>query len=107
MADRIFENPRLAAIYDPFDPDRSDRDTYEAMVTEFGATSVLDVGCGTGALACRVAAQGLTVIGLDPAAASLVVAHLWDDSERMVSESPSLGLHGEWFGDTAAFVDKM
>ncbi len=29
MADEIFENPRLAAIYDPFDPERSDLDAYE------------------------------------------------------------------------------
>ncbi len=24
MADELFEHPRLAVIYDPFDPDRSD-----------------------------------------------------------------------------------
>jgi ubiquinone/menaquinone biosynthesis C-methylase UbiE len=55
MADAIFEEPRLAEIYDPLDPDRSDLDAYAAMAGEFGAESVLDVGCGTGTLACLLA----------------------------------------------------
>ena len=74
MADAIFEEPRLAEIYDPLDPDRSDLDAYAAMAGEFGARSVLDVGCGTGTLACMLAARGHQVIAADPAAASLAVA---------------------------------
>lgn len=74
MADAIFEEPRLAEIYDPLDTDRSDLDVYAAMAGEFGARSVLDVGCGTGTLACLLAARGLEVIAVDPAAASLEVA---------------------------------
>jgi 2-polyprenyl-3-methyl-5-hydroxy-6-metoxy-1,4-benzoquinol methylase len=50
VADAIFEEPRLAEIYDELDPDRSDLDAYAAMAAEFGAESVLDVGCGTGTL---------------------------------------------------------
>jgi ubiquinone/menaquinone biosynthesis C-methylase UbiE len=57
MADELFENPRLAVIYDAFDPDRSDLEAYESMVDEFGARVVLDVGCGTGTFACRLANQ--------------------------------------------------
>ncbi|CAG9622692.1 hypothetical protein BACCIP111883_03483 [Sutcliffiella rhizosphaerae] len=67
MADEIFENTRLAEIYDLFDPDRSDLEAYEWMVNEFRACSVLDIGCGTGTLACRLADKGIEVIGLDPA----------------------------------------
>lgn len=52
MADPIFEEPRLAEIYDALDPDRSDLDAYAALAEEFGAGTVLDVGCGTGTLAC-------------------------------------------------------
>lgn len=74
MADAIFEEPRLAEIYDPLDPDRSDLDVYAAMADEFGARSVLDIGCGTGTFACLLAARGLEVIAVDPAAASLAVA---------------------------------
>ncbi|MDM5198079.1 class I SAM-dependent methyltransferase [Fictibacillus enclensis] len=74
MDDEIFENPRLASIYDPFDSDRSDLDVYESMVNEFDAHTVLDFGCGTGTFACRLAVKGIKVIGLEPAEASLKVA---------------------------------
>lgn len=83
MADEIFENNRLAKIYDPFEPNRSDLDAYESMINEFGANFVLDIGCGTGTFACRLAAKGIEVIGLDPAEASLEVAKTKQWSERV------------------------
>jgi SAM-dependent methyltransferase len=70
----VFDVPRIAAILDPTDPDRSDLDVYAAMVDEFGASSVLDVGCGTGSLAVMLAARGIHVTGVDPAGSSLDVA---------------------------------
>jgi SAM-dependent methyltransferase len=74
VADAHFEVPRLAEIYDPLDPDRSDLDAYAALAGEFGAGTVLDIGCGTGTFACLLAGRGLEVIAADPAAASLEVA---------------------------------
>jgi ubiquinone/menaquinone biosynthesis C-methylase UbiE len=74
VADAIFEHPRLAEVYDPLDADRSDLDAYVAMADEFGAKSILDLGCGTGTLACLLACRGLQVTAVDPAAASLDVA---------------------------------
>lgn len=72
--DAIFADPRLAACYDTFDGERDDLDHYEAILEELGARSVVDIGCGTGALAVRLAAAGFTVAGVDPAQASLEVA---------------------------------
>lgn len=74
MTDALFADPRLAAVYDAFDGTRSDLDLYVALLEESGARSVLDVGCGTGSFACLLAARGIGVVGLDPAAASLDVA---------------------------------
>jgi SAM-dependent methyltransferase len=83
MPDPIFANPRLAAIYDALDGDRADLDYYVAMVEEFSARSVLDIGCGTGTFACRLASVGLTVIGVDPARASLDIAARKPWAERV------------------------
>jgi 2-polyprenyl-3-methyl-5-hydroxy-6-metoxy-1,4-benzoquinol methylase len=74
VPDNHFADPRLAAIYDDLDDDRSDLDHYVQLVFENGARTVLDVGCGTGSLACRLAELGLNVTGVDPAEASLDVA---------------------------------
>ncbi len=81
--DPEFSHPRLAQAYDPLDPDRSDLDPYLALAREVSARSVLDVGCGTGTFACLLAAAGLDVIGVDPAAASLSVARGKPNAERV------------------------
>ncbi|MCA2180673.1 class I SAM-dependent methyltransferase [Nonomuraea glycinis] len=83
MPDPIFSDPRLAKIYDPLDPDRSDLDVYVAMVDEFGARRVLDVGCGTGTFACLLAERGVEVVGMDPAGASLDVARAKPGADRV------------------------
>jgi SAM-dependent methyltransferase len=83
VPDPIFADPRLAEIYDPLDPDRSDLDAYLAYVDRFAARSVLDVGCGTGTFACLVAARGIDVVGVDLAAASLEVARRKPAADRV------------------------
>jgi len=74
VPDRAFADPLLAELYDPLDPDRSDLDVYAALAGELGARSVLDIGCGTGTLACLLAGRGVAVTAVDPAAASIEVA---------------------------------
>ena len=83
VVDPIFAEPRLAAVYDPLDPDRSDLDAYVAMVEEFGVRRVLDIGCGTGTFACVLARRGLTVTAVDPADAMLAVAWAKPGADRV------------------------
>jgi SAM-dependent methyltransferase len=81
--DPIFSEPRLAAVYDALDPDRSDLEAYLGIVTELGAGSVIDLGCGTGCLALLLAARGRDVVGVDPAVASLEVARAKPDASAV------------------------
>jgi SAM-dependent methyltransferase len=74
VPDAIFASRRLARIYDAFDGQRDDLAAYISIVEELGASRVLDVECGTGCLAVLLAGRGLSVVGLDPAGASLEVA---------------------------------
>jgi SAM-dependent methyltransferase len=83
VPDAAFSERRLADVYDPLDPDRGDLDAYAAIADELGARSVLDVGCGTGTFAVLLAARGIDVTGVDPAAASLAVARRKPGAERV------------------------
>lgn len=74
MPDALYADPRLAPCYDSFEPDRADLDAFVSLAGSSSAERVLDVGCGTGCLALRLAGLGLTVVGVDPAFASLDVA---------------------------------
>jgi SAM-dependent methyltransferase len=96
MADALFEVPRLVAIYDVFDGDRGDLEVYAAMAAEFGARSVLDIGCGTGTFGCLLASRGFSVVGLDPAAASLDVARAKPFADQVC------WLHGDLHGSVGA-----
>lgn len=74
MPDAIFAHLRLASIYDAFDGERDDLTAYLNIAAELAAARVLDMGCGTGCLAVLLAENGHTVMGVDPAGASLEVA---------------------------------
>ena len=71
VGDAIFEDPRLVEVYDAIEGERKDLDVSVDLVAEFGAQSVLDIGCGTGTFACLLASRGIDVLAVDPARASV------------------------------------
>ena len=79
-----YVDARCAAVYDIFEgPERDDLDVYAAMVEEFGAASVVDVGCGTGTFATMLAGRGVEVVGVDPSALALNVARTKPNSDQV------------------------
>lgn len=74
MQNAEFELPRLARVYEMFNPwGRSDQ-FFLDVANETPGTRVLDLGCGTGQLTLRLAEAGHEVTGIEPARASLDVA---------------------------------
>jgi len=71
--DEVFARHDIAALYDLFNPWAPSDDFYFGRARADGGP-VLDVGCGTGMLACAIAQTGLAVTGADPAAGMLAVA---------------------------------
>lgn len=93
----MFSDADAAALYDvlnPWDPGAWPADAfYEALLAD--ADSVLDVGCGTGALLVRAREQGHTgrLVGLEPDRAALARARRRTDIE--------------WIEGTAADADRQ
>lgn len=74
MRNGEFEDARLVPVYDAdFRWSRED-DFFLNLVNERPGSRVLDLGCGTGRLTVGIAAAGHTVMGIDPAEASIAAA---------------------------------
>lgn len=72
--DAHYTDQRLVALYDAQNPMGDDTDYCLSIAREISAARIVDVGCGTGALATALAAQGAHVVGIDPSPAMLDVA---------------------------------
>jgi SAM-dependent methyltransferase len=98
VVDHQFADAGLAALYDRFCPwdDRGDFDFYLPLVMAAG--SVLDVGCGTGALlhGARARGHGGRLCGLDPGEGMLRLARRRSDIEWIHGDLASLA-RDEWF----------
>ena len=78
----VFEEEFFASLYDCLNPwSVSDQFYLEQAVASGGP--VLDLGCGTGVLACRLAARNLDVTGVDPSEAMLRVAQSREGAARV------------------------
>ena len=77
-----YADPRLAALYDALNP--ADASTaFHLSLPGAPPARILDVGCGTGLLACEFAARGYDVTGVDPAAAMLATARARPGGDRV------------------------
>ena len=65
-----FNDARLVALYDALNP-WSDSHEFYLGLADRREMSILDLGCGTGMLACAFAKRGHRVVGVDPAEAML------------------------------------
>lgn len=68
----LYSDPRLVALYDALNPAGPDTAFYVALAESAG--HVVDLGCGTGLLACELAERGYRVTGIDPSREMLRVA---------------------------------
>jgi ubiquinone/menaquinone biosynthesis C-methylase UbiE len=82
QADEVFREVFLASLYDHFNAWDTCDEFYLALAQESGGR-VLDLGCGTGMLACRIAQEGLSVTAADPAEGMLRVARTRGGTERV------------------------
>lgn len=73
---------RLAAVYDTLNPPGEDMLFYLNLAGR-EALSILEIGCGTGRLACGLAESGHRVTGTDPARAMLDIARHRPGGERV------------------------
>lgn len=80
--DGQYDDPRLVALYDALNPPGPAEDAFVGLVGD-APRSVLDLGCGTGQLALRLAALGHAVTGADPSPAMLAVARAKDTPPRV------------------------
>jgi len=82
QVDEVFEDPLFASLYDHFNTWDACDEFYLALARESHG-HVLDLGCGTGMLACRIAQEGVSATGADPAEGMLRVARSRQGSERV------------------------
>ncbi len=74
VLDLHYTEPELVALYDQQNPRGEDYDFFIRKAQILNAKTVVDIGCGTGQLACEFAGLGFSVTGLDPAQAMLAYA---------------------------------
>jgi len=70
----LYSDPRLVSLYDALNPFADDTRFYLDLAARTRASRIVDIGCGTGLLACELARRGCRVTGVDPSPAMLDLA---------------------------------
>ena len=78
-----FYAPRLVAVYDTVNPTAEYETFYLDLAAKLSASSIIDIGCGTGLLTCELAKRGHRLIGIEPSKAMLEVARRRACGERV------------------------
>ena len=94
---REFSDPRLVAVYDTVNPiaeyEKFDMD----LAAKLSASTIVDIGCGTGLLTCGLAKCGQRLIGVEPSNTMLEVARRRPCGDQVV-----------WIeGDTLGFGEEL
>lgn len=71
-----FSDPRLVAIYNTTNPISGYQQFYLDLALDLSAKTIIDVGCGSGLLTCKLAKQAHSIIGIEPAKAMLDLARI-------------------------------
>lgn len=74
---------RLVDLYDEDNPAGPDHAFYRGLADTMNATSVIDLGCGTGNLTVTLARPGRSVVGVDPSRTMLDRASRRDHADRV------------------------
>jgi len=72
--DLHYTDPRLVDLYDSDNPRGIDHDFYIQLAKDINATTIFDLGCGTGLLTRELAGKGWNLTGIDPSSAMLAYA---------------------------------
>ena len=95
MDDAGYDDDHLAKIYDEDNGDGPDHDYFRSMADDLSASSITDLGCGTGILTVTLAKKGRIIVGIDPAAAMLTHAATRPGGDRV-----------EWRRGTSELIDR-
>jgi ubiquinone/menaquinone biosynthesis C-methylase UbiE len=83
-AEELFDDLRLASVYEQVNPPLPYEDYYVGLAAALKPpATILDMGCGTGRITCRLAALGHRVTGADPARGMLQVARAKPEGRRV------------------------
>jgi SAM-dependent methyltransferase len=89
-----FSDPRLVAVYDTVNPIAEYETFYLDLAAKLSASSIIDIGCGTGLLTCELAKRGHRLIGVEPSNVMLAVArrrHCGEQVEWIEGDALRLG----------------